>query len=409
MSNSNIISITNNKKSIRFDLSIQNNLKYKLSVNNKLNTSDNYVNINFFINTQNTDGSGNILVDSYLNEIKVRTETFNFNFSDVFVDKLVKLNTDYVIINFNYDVLNGNSGEIVGNITQINLPLVSRIYGSEDVPIKTDSNGKLLIDISGQTDISGQRVDISGQTVIVSGITFDTTDLNVDISGQRVDISGQTVIVQGGIDISGQTIFTNDLILQNSSNNINTSIQNLKNDLSGLYVFDSTVNANVAYSSSKLSNIFTNSTLTNVYLESVKNNIDITNNKLDTIQLICSNIITSISNSTPRTFYSTENSVGDISDNNIGLLIDVSNIPIIANVSLSAKSDISNNKTFGWVGSNTNNINSAYLITDIKTINNSIYFPSFNFSNGVPVKYIGIFNNTTEIFSNVTYKIHWSI
>ncbi len=187
---SNIIAITNNTKRIRFDLTNENVLKYKITISDITNVSDNYVNIKFFINTDNTDGSGNILIDSFLNDEKIRSEIYNFKFTDIFVDKLIKLNTDTITIGINYDVLNGigvNYGEIVGSITQLNLPLVSRIYGSEDVPIKT-LDGKLLI------NLESQPIDISGQTVVVSG--------EIDISGQRVDISGQHVIT----DISGQRV-----------------------------------------------------------------------------------------------------------------------------------------------------------------------------------------------------------
>ncbi len=474
---SNEIEIQNNIKRFNINLATENIIKYKITIDDNNNVSDNYVNIKFFINTDNTDGSGNILIDSYLTGTKIRSDIYNFKFTDIFVDKLIKMNTDTITIGINYNILSGETGEIVGSISKLNLPIVSRIYGSEDVPIKT-LDGKLLlnlesqtVDISGQTinvqggiDISGQTVDISGQTVIVSGITFDSADLNVDISGQRVDISGQTVVVQGGIDISGQrvdisgqtinvqggidisgqrvdisgqtvvvsgitfdttdlnvdvsgqtvdisgqTLFTNDITLQNTSNNINTSVQNLKFDLSGLNVFDSTINANVVYSTTKLNNIYANSSLTNVYLDTISNDMISNNNKLDTIQLICSNIVTTLNNNIPRTFYNTEYYANDISANECGVLIDVSNIPISANVSFSAKSDVSNNKSFGWVGNNTNDPVTSYLITDIKSINNSLHFPSFNFSNGIPVKYIGIYNNTDDIFSNVTYKIYWSI
>ncbi len=434
---SNEIEIQNNIKRFNINLATENIIKYKITIDDNNNVSDNYVNIKFFINTDNTDGSGNILIDSYLTGTKIRSDIYNFKFTDIFVDKLIKMNTDTITIGINYNILSGETGEIVGSISKLNLPIVSRIYGSEDVPIKT-LDGKLLlnlesqtVDISGQTinvqggiDISGQTVDISGQTVIVSGITFDSADLNVDISGQRVDISGQTVVVSGitfdttdlnvdvsgqTVDISGQTLFTNDITLQNTSNNINTSVQNLKFDLSGLNVFDSTINANVVYSTTKLNNIYANSSLTNVYLDTISNDMISNNNKLDTIQLICSNIVTTLNNNIPRTFYNTEYYANDISANECGVLIDVSNIPISANVSFSAKSDVSNNKSFGWVGNNTNDPVTSYLITDIKSINNSLHFPSFNFSNGIPVKYIGIYNNTDDIFSNVTYKIYWSI
>jgi hypothetical protein len=171
---SNTITITNNTKRIRCDLTSENVLKYKITISDITNVSDNYVNIKFFINTDNTDGSGNIFVDSYLNDEKVRSEIFNFKFTDFFVDKLIKMNTETITIGIDYNILSGlDTGEIVGSITELNLPLVSRIYGSEDVPIKT-SDGKLL-------------VDLSGQFININGLTFNNNKLyTYDISANNL-------------------------------------------------------------------------------------------------------------------------------------------------------------------------------------------------------------------------------
>jgi adhesin HecA-like repeat protein len=208
---SQTIVITNNSKKFKIDLTRENIMSYRINSNDIANTGDNFVNIKFFLNTDYVYSSiDNILVtvSSYLNDDIVRNEHFIFKLEDLFFDKLINLNTDYITIFIDNTGLSLTGltpvfAELHGNITQIKIPLVSRIYGSSNVPIKTDIEGRL--DISGQTiqvqggiDISGQRVDISGQSVQVQG--------GIDISGQRVDISGQTVIVQGGIDISGQRV-----------------------------------------------------------------------------------------------------------------------------------------------------------------------------------------------------------
>jgi adhesin HecA-like repeat protein len=266
------IVITNNSKKFKIDLTRENTIQYRINSNDNENTGDNFVNIKFFLNTDyvyNSTDSIVVVVSSYLNDTVVRYEEFIFKFEDMFFDKLINLNTDYITIFLNNSGLSLTEltyAELHGNITQIKIPLVSRIYGSSNVPVKTDIYGRLdisgqIVDISGQridisnqkvdisgqrvdisgqrvdisgqcvivtsmppisvtatADISGQRVDISGQRVDISGqcvivtsmppisVTVDISGQRVDISGQRVDISGQTVIVQGGIDISGQTV-----------------------------------------------------------------------------------------------------------------------------------------------------------------------------------------------------------
>ena len=234
---SGTIVITNNSKKFKIDLTRTNTIQYRIDSNDLENTGDNFINIKFFLNTDYVyTPIDNILVvvSSYLNDQIVRLEEFMFKFEDLFFDKLINLNTDYVTIyinNTNLSLTGLNYAELHGNITQIKIPLVSRIYGSSNVPIKTDIYGR--IDISGQNvDISGQRVDISGQRVDISGQRVDISGQRIDISGQRVDISGQRIDISGQrVDISGQRIDISGQRIDISGQRIDISGQRV--DISG--------------------------------------------------------------------------------------------------------------------------------------------------------------------------------
>ena len=229
-----IVVITNNSKKIGIDITRENKTKYRINSNDFENTGDNYINIKFFLNTDylyNSTDNFLVVVSSYSNDQVVRNEEFIFKLEDIFFDKLINLNTDYITIFFDNSGFFDISGELIldppitfaniyGNITQIKIPLVSRIYGSSNVPIKTDIFGR--IDISGQqVDISGQRViaDISGQRIDISGqrVIADISGQRIDISGQRIDISGQRIDISGQrIDISGQRVLSNIYDWQNN-------------------------------------------------------------------------------------------------------------------------------------------------------------------------------------------------
>jgi hypothetical protein len=190
------IPITNNTKQIEIDLKNPNTIEYKLENKGAADTTDKYVNVKFFLNTNypyNPEDKLNILVKSFKGteekKIEVRTENTYFKYNDIFFDKLYKLNTDFMTITFQNDATIGNyTSEIIGVISIISLPIISRIYGSEGIPIKTDNEGRI--------DISGQTVKVSGITLDASGLSFDISGQTVvvkDLSGHRVDISGQRV------------------------------------------------------------------------------------------------------------------------------------------------------------------------------------------------------------------------
>jgi hypothetical protein len=223
----NIIEITNNSKKFKIDLKtefdISNSIIYRIgSIDNYVeNTDDNFINIKFFLNTDyvyNSTDSMLVVVSSYIYNQVVKYEEFIFKLEDMFFDKLINFNTQYVTIFFDNSGLSltgSTYADLHGNITQIKIPIVSRIYGSSNVPIKTDIYGRIdisgqSVDISGQrviADISGQRVDISGQRVDISGQRIDISGQRIDISGQRIDISGQRIDISGQrVDISGQRI-----------------------------------------------------------------------------------------------------------------------------------------------------------------------------------------------------------
>jgi hypothetical protein len=261
-----IVVITNNSKKIGIDITRENKTKYRINSNDFENTGDNYINIKFFLNTDylyNSTDNFLVVVSSYSNDQVVRNEEFIFKLEDLFFDKLINLNTDYITIFFDnsgfFDISGGlilnplTYANIYGNITQIKIPLVSRIYGSSNVPIKTDIFGRIdisgqIVDISGQrviADISGQRVDISGQRIDISGqridisgqrVIADISGQRIDISGQRVDISGQRVIadISGQrVDISGQRIDISGQRIDISGQRIDISGQRVIADISG--------------------------------------------------------------------------------------------------------------------------------------------------------------------------------
>ena len=103
------IGITNNTKILDLDLRGETAVPYEITTSTTeqktSSNTDKFVHLKLFINTNysyiDTDNIS-IIVISYnsYNKVKVREETYSFYYKDLFFDKLIRFNTDSMLISF---------------------------------------------------------------------------------------------------------------------------------------------------------------------------------------------------------------------------------------------------------------------------------------------------------------------